>query len=531
MNRGAVEERILRSLNRKWNPATGVQPAVTADFAWADARRLYAAFDLFEPLDLSFEGVADLAGIPVADQRSIRIVPQVPVYMLLKTDFRPDAAGGVPARLISGPMLDEYSGAWASPTGRQVLLRSGGDYGDYDSVPKMWLYEVGDLEPRLIGDWPAAPPHAVAWMPDGSGYLIGSHFFVPDVPDGRPAAQLDERALAAAVSPDGLAAVAVADWTGGSTPKLDIVIWNLVTGERQAFRGVMNALTEDGYISPLNIRWQAASACGGPPCLVDLWHTYRNQGINLDVTTSDVRALAGGAPQATPGSYFSPDGTRVLTLIKREGQWNHFWALHDSSGANTEQIYIKGDFPAPVWAPDSSKFAFTDELVVYDRDGAHLWSAGPGVRHVAGWDAETGGILYFAAVRPLPTRPPGSGSVYDGLRDCVTEEEITLTEQLQAWVSRVRAEAGAHVIPMGNGYKLVLISRGHKPTAGYEVHIDKWSTTPGSLTIFVSYADPRPGDPVAQVITYPTTLIAVKDDGRVLEVRDASNGSALIPIR
>jgi hypothetical protein len=57
----------------------------------------------------------------------------------------------------------------------------------------------------------------------------------------------------------------------------------------------------------------------------------------------------------------------------------------------------------------------------------------------------------------------------------------------------------------------VVVTRGEKNTAGYEVEIDKitLSDVDGErvLTVYALYKDPKPGDVTAQVLTYPFAVV------------------------
>ena len=57
----------------------------------------------------------------------------------------------------------------------------------------------------------------------------------------------------------------------------------------------------------------------------------------------------------------------------------------------------------------------------------------------------------------------------------------------------------------------VVVTRGEKNTAGYEVEIDKitLSDTDGEkvLTVYAEYKDPKPGDVTAQILTYPFAVV------------------------
>jgi len=57
----------------------------------------------------------------------------------------------------------------------------------------------------------------------------------------------------------------------------------------------------------------------------------------------------------------------------------------------------------------------------------------------------------------------------------------------------------------------VVVTRGEKSTAGYEVEIDKLTLgdVDGEkvLTVYADYTDPKPGDVTAQILTYPFTVV------------------------
>lgn len=57
----------------------------------------------------------------------------------------------------------------------------------------------------------------------------------------------------------------------------------------------------------------------------------------------------------------------------------------------------------------------------------------------------------------------------------------------------------------------VVVTRGEKNTAGYEVEIDKLTITEENgekiLTVYAEYTDPKPGDVTAQILTYPFAVV------------------------
>ncbi|KAF5045466.1 hypothetical protein SDC9_145305 [bioreactor metagenome] len=57
----------------------------------------------------------------------------------------------------------------------------------------------------------------------------------------------------------------------------------------------------------------------------------------------------------------------------------------------------------------------------------------------------------------------------------------------------------------------VVVTRGEKSTAGYDVEIDKLTLSDEEgekvLTVYAKYTDPKPGDVTAQILTYPFTVV------------------------
>ncbi|WP_326908164.1 protease complex subunit PrcB family protein [Sedimentibacter sp. MB31-C6] len=57
----------------------------------------------------------------------------------------------------------------------------------------------------------------------------------------------------------------------------------------------------------------------------------------------------------------------------------------------------------------------------------------------------------------------------------------------------------------------VVVTRGEKNTAGYDVEIDRLTLSEENgekiLTVYAEYIDPKPGDVTAQILTYPFTVV------------------------
>lgn len=121
-------------------------------------------------------------------------------------------------------------------------------------------------------------------------------------------------------------------------------------------------------------------------------------------------------------------------------------------------------------------------------------------------------------------------------KDVLQGSDLRLTGEMRDWIDSLRAEPGAYVKTFGN-YRLVLVARGLVPTAGYQVSIDDVSfldvhppaggpngpAAPASKwCVSVKFVDPEPGQMLAQVISYPYAVVAVRDNGGEIEVNEVS---------
>jgi len=89
------------------------------------------------------------------------------------------------------------------------------------------------------------------------------------------------------------------------------------------------------------------------------------------------------------------------------------------------------------------------------------------------------------------------------------------------WVEGHTREAGVFVKTFGD-YRLVLVTMGEKPTAGYEVTVDEVTTSGEGWVVNVVFTEPDPGDMVATVITYPYAVVKIAADGRPVTVFDVT---------
>jgi hypothetical protein len=82
--------------------------------------------------------------------------------------------------------------------------------------------------------------------------------------------------------------------------------------------------------------------------------------------------------------------------------------------------------------------------------------------------------------------------------------------QIERMVHRRRLEEGAAVYVVEDGVYIV-VSRGEKPTGGYGIRVaNVEEEEDGSgFNVLVEYQDPKPGQLVAQVVTYPFAVVKV----------------------
>lgn len=89
-------------------------------------------------------------------------------------------------------------------------------------------------------------------------------------------------------------------------------------------------------------------------------------------------------------------------------------------------------------------------------------------------------------------------------------EPENIPEQISEVLPNYRMKEKALVCRV-NDDVYVVVTRGEKNTAGYEVEIDKLtlSNVDGEnvLTVYAEYTDPKPGDVTAQILTYPFKVV------------------------
>lgn len=115
--------------------------------------------------------------------------------------------------------------------------------------------------------------------------------------------------------------------------------------------------------------------------------------------------------------------------------------------------------------------------------------------------AGASGCFLFGGKPSAEEKPP----VIEGFS--VVDPSTLQEPWLRAWYDACGLVAGVHVASFDGENSYILAARGEKLTAGYIV--DLWGAEPGAkgYTLTFRTRDPGPGEMVAQVISYPATLI------------------------
>jgi len=105
--------------------------------------------------------------------------------------------------------------------------------------------------------------------------------------------------------------------------------------------------------------------------------------------------------------------------------------------------------------------------------------------------------------------------------------QLTLTPEMEDWLDSIKDEAGAWVKTFGQ-YRLVVITMGEMPSAGYAVEIVDLDESNGAKWVVdVTFTAPGPDDMVATVITYPYAVMAIKAGDTPIVVRDVSGAEPI----
>lgn len=111
----------------------------------------------------------------------------------------------------------------------------------------------------------------------------------------------------------------------------------------------------------------------------------------------------------------------------------------------------------------------------------------------------------------------------------VSEADLDLTPEMERWVEDRKLEPGVHIGEFGS-IRLVLVTDGERPTAGYSLDIARVDSTGPAWIVEVSRQEPGPDEMVAEVITYPYALVGFRDtQEKPIRVRDAETGQPWAP--
>ncbi len=98
------------------------------------------------------------------------------------------------------------------------------------------------------------------------------------------------------------------------------------------------------------------------------------------------------------------------------------------------------------------------------------------------------------------------------------------------WIDPLKKREGVYRKDFGE-LRVYLVAMGEQRTAGYQVKIDAAARVEGTWVVDVVYLRPAPGQLVAQVITYPYEVVAVRATEKPVQFRMAqpSNQSPASP--
>ena len=104
-----------------------------------------------------------------------------------------------------------------------------------------------------------------------------------------------------------------------------------------------------------------------------------------------------------------------------------------------------------------------------------------------------------------------TGNDQNGTAPVPVEFKVEEDVQLDAWTELQSSPAGAYWITEDEKTYLV-VTAGEKPTAGYVVEVKEITYDGEQLKVSALLNEPRPGDVVAQVITYPMLVLSIPDE-------------------
>ncbi len=76
--------------------------------------------------------------------------------------------------------------------------------------------------------------------------------------------------------------------------------------------------------------------------------------------------------------------------------------------------------------------------------------------------------------------------------------------------------------------RVIFISMGEKPTAGYRVEIDTITWSRDALKVKVRFHEPLPGDIQATLVTHPFVMVKIKKEGNPKKVEFLDQGNQIL---
>lgn len=107
----------------------------------------------------------------------------------------------------------------------------------------------------------------------------------------------------------------------------------------------------------------------------------------------------------------------------------------------------------------------------------------------------------------------------------ITYEILTLAyidEDLQTALQHIQMHKGFGIMKEEEGSLIIYVGSGEKPSAGYGLEIENVVKKDDKITITVKETKPAKDEMVAEILTYPTKVIRLKDKTRNIEVVNSS---------
>ncbi|RKD32073.1 protease complex subunit PrcB family protein [Thermohalobacter berrensis] len=83
----------------------------------------------------------------------------------------------------------------------------------------------------------------------------------------------------------------------------------------------------------------------------------------------------------------------------------------------------------------------------------------------------------------------------------------SMPEYLEGTIETIKTQKGFTVLQSENDKDILFISLGEKPTAGYNIKLETIKVENDKISVIIEEVEPKKGEMVAQVITYPFVLV------------------------